>query len=203
MPNWVYNTLTIEGDVSPVQMFKAKVETPYEFVSHEYNPETKQRETKIEMSERAFSFWNIIQPPKERLGLYFGVADGSEDKTWNWYNWNNNNWGTKWDACSPTLVEDSNNKVVYRFDTAWSPADPVVMKASEDYPDLTIRLDYEEEQGWGGYYVLKAGKVLQQESWDIPNSHAEVIKRGNECWCDGYEEDDDKPFSDCPKSEVS
>jgi hypothetical protein len=203
MPNWVYNTLTVEGEISPVAMFKAKVSAPYEVTSSDYNLETQKRETKTFVSEEVLSFWNIIRPPANKLGLYHAVSNGTEDKIWGWYNWNNNNWGTKWDACNPEITEETQNKVIYRFDTAWSQPTPVLEQATTDYPDLTFTLEYEEEQGWGGKVIVKAGELISSEFWDIPNSHEELTSRGKECWCssDYYQEnEEDKPFSDCPKN---
>lgn len=203
MPNWVYNTLTVEGEISPVAMFKTKVSAPYEVMSNEYNPETKSWDNKLIENSEVISFWNILRPPTDKLGLYHAVSNGTEDRTWGWYHWNTNNWGTKWDACNPEIVEEDQNKVVYRFDTAWSQPTPVLEQATNDYPDLTFTLEYEEEQGWGGKITVKAGELISSEFWDIPNSHADYVKRDNEegCVC-AWDEETEDWFSDCPKKDA-
>tara|TARA_B100000900_G_C20283419_1_gene595042 strand:- start:19 stop:477 length:459 start_codon:yes stop_codon:yes gene_type:complete len=48
----------------------------------------------------------------------------------NWYDWACDNWGTKWDVCSPwdtdEIYSDENGETyVFKFDTAWSPPIPV------------------------------------------------------------------------------
>jgi hypothetical protein len=70
----------------------------------------------------------------------------SEDK--NWYNWNIENWGTKWDACSmqePTFTELPNGtaRLELIFDTAWSPA----MQIFEHLRGLglSVTAEYEDE----------------------------------------------------------
>lgn len=199
MPNWVNNTLTVEGDYNTVSLFKNRLARSYEAQGNYWNPETKEYETKTYTNDECFSFWNVIQPPQHKLGLYFASANGTEDKTWNWYNWNNRNWGTKWDACHPEIVSEEDSKIVYTFDTAWSAPMPVIAKLTDDFPELEITLRYVEEQGWGGVFVLKNNKVLSHDTWDIPDSHEDSIKYTGECWCEGYD-DDDKPFKDCPKS---
>lgn len=39
----------------------------------------------------------------------------------NWYDWNCENWGTKWDTHGVDLIDETANTVDIQFDTAWSP----------------------------------------------------------------------------------
>jgi hypothetical protein len=109
-----------------------------------------------------------------------------------WYDWNVANWGTKWDAHRPQ-VERSDGTVAYVFDTAWSPPLPVVERVALLFPTATVRLDYQEEQGWGGSLELQGSALLYQDSYDVPESHAEVVARGGACSCD----EEFQPFDDC------
>ena len=43
----------------------------------------------------------------------YGAAD--------WYNWNVNNWGTKWDASDAMINNKTADQVSVSFETAWSP----------------------------------------------------------------------------------
>jgi hypothetical protein len=68
----------------------------------------------------------------------------------NWYDWCLSNWGTKWNAChSDWDIEESSTMHMYRFDTAWSPPEPVIHALAIAYPNLTFRLEYtlEGERG--------------------------------------------------------
>lgn len=65
-----------------------------------------------------------------------------------WYDWCVDNWGTKWNACN-TIIHG--NEVW--FDTAWSPAIPIVKKLAELHPDCNFLLEYADEEkgtlvGW-------------------------------------------------------
>ena len=68
------------------------------------------------------------------------------------------------------------------------------------FPHLNFSLSYEEEQGWGGELASDdEGGIVEVESYDIPDSHAEYVKRDREdsCLCAWYE-DSDEFFDDCP-----
>lgn len=60
----------------------------------------------------------------------------------NWYNWNIGNWGTKWDACWPT-VEIADDEVIITCETAWEPPIQWARFAAENF-NLCIRIEYEE-----------------------------------------------------------
>lgn len=110
-----------------------------------------------------------------------------------WYNWNVSHWGTKWDASDVTCTRDEDT-LHYTFSTAWSPPAPVFAAVSVANPDLHFRFVYEEEQGWGGVVEAKAGQATVIKEWDIPASHAEIVERGGECYC---EHAADQVYPDC------
>lgn len=67
---------------------------------------------------------------------------------------------TKWNACECSL-ELGDEKLVYHFETAWSPPCPVILKASEMFPELEFRLEYfEGGAGFKGVFEAKGGKIL-------------------------------------------
>src|SRR5690606_21345130 len=45
-----------------------------------------------------------------------------------WYEWRLENWGTKWNAYSQSLERESDLSATLRFDTAWSPPQPILEK---------------------------------------------------------------------------
>ena len=63
----------------------------------------------------------------------------------NWYDWSIENWGTKWDACRPEELDASDGEWRVRFDTAWSPAEPVLQAMSEQFPELEFVATFDEE----------------------------------------------------------
>jgi len=149
MPNWVYNTLTIQGPKSEIDYIKDRLNRPF----------TLAQET-------------------------FGMGDISlsgfptKIEQVDWYSWNNSNWGTKWDVAvrdgdeypNTELLEykseGEDNWVVYKYETAWSPAVTILTKLSNMVPNSLLTLEFEEETGWGGEYEILRGEVKELAEWD-------------------------------------
>jgi len=205
MPNWVYNSVSVSGTKETIEAFYDKAIAPH--------PETFDEATgKVVYTENPeFSFWNFVAPPKEAVesGEYFGThgwADGEKkgDTPTNWYNWNNDNWNTKWDACDAyaetTINKDGSADISISYNTAWSIPEPVMEAMVKQHPELTFSFSCEEEQGWGAEYSGTEGELVEVKSWDIPDSHADYVERDNEdgCICSHYDDEDDW-YSDCPR----
>jgi hypothetical protein len=195
MPNWVYSNLTVIGDEAEVDRFVEQVGKSYE-VRYQ-NWETKQEVREVR-ENNGFSFWNIIAPEAEILDEYWGVADHTAGPN-NWYPWNNEHWGTKWDAGEVGIERHSDDHLQVRFHTAWSPPYPVIEEASRQYPTLTFTLEWEEEQGFGAEVEVKDGEFTELRSWEIPECHKDFEERDNPdgCVC-AYEDDQNYWFDDCP-----
>jgi len=147
MPNWFYFSLNVSGKKEDVQAFvenvKGKEGTNYE--------------------GREFDFNHFIPQPE---GLY---DEKSEDNVFpNWYNWNIENWGTKWNASvdDAYLVSDKEGfPYEYHYDmrTAWADPRPVIIKMLEMYPDLDFDISGEEESNAYGIYVSSSEDVFLEE----------------------------------------
>jgi len=197
MPNWVYNTLTIQGPKSEIDYIKDKLNQPFTVMHDSWNPKTMEMEvSETTYNNPVFAFWNVHSPLEDgitmdeyvkqpnRLGIdikdpeWFSkeVAHAMTQK--DWYNWNTTNWGTKWDVAvadeneySDTELleyksEGEDNWVVYRYNTAWSPAVTVLTKLSNMVPNSLLTLEYEEETGWGGEYEILRGEVKELVSYE-------------------------------------
>jgi len=57
-----------------------------------------------------------------------------------WYDWCRANWGTKWNAYESKILDDS-----LSFWTAWNTPIPFFTALSKALPDITIRVDYADE----------------------------------------------------------
>ena len=197
MPNWVFNELTIQGPKEQVDFIKDKLNSPYtRSYKHYWNMETKQQEDKVvTYSNPVFSFWNIISPSLEIMAEYLEQSpttkSGLDDMAkWHkeiqelhqtsndWYNWNNRNWGTKWDVAVndgeeyPETVlhehksEGEDQWLVYGFNTAWSPPVEAMIKLSELVPNCVVTLSWEEEQGFGGEIEFVKGEITADSGYD-------------------------------------
>jgi len=60
------------------------------------------------------------------LNVWQGSTNSEQEKAFplNWYQWNRENWGTKWNAYDTTEPEIGSDSVTIRFETAWSPPRP-------------------------------------------------------------------------------
>ena len=209
MPNWVSNNVVVTAES------KAELDAFLEKAKGE------QSKVRSEGNEK-FHFGGFIHPSDEELPYYKGEIEEEKPEGWDelssaeqlahklkfegrdWYDWNVRNWGTKWDACDVVVDESQLNVGVlaYHFSTAWSPAEGAYQRMVEQHPTLAFSFHCEEEQGWGVEYDSVSGELVETNSWDIPDSHADYVGRDNEdgCVC-SYEDDQDEWYNDCPKEE--
>ena len=198
MPNWVMNYLTVEGNPELVNELKKQVSEPYVMPVQSFGDLSFKVEDK-EINQD-FSFWNVIRPIN--MDVYHeqpkrSALDINDPNWWadtnkvsrvddSWYNWNNRNWGCKWDASSVELVADEANGenwvLVYKFDTPWSPAVPAMEKLSEQYPTLLLTLEYEEEQGWGGEIEMHHGQISAESDYEDKCYECDAINTME--WCE-------------------
>jgi hypothetical protein len=112
MPNWCNNGITLRH-ADPAMIERAAkalqegkflqefIPTPaplLETIAGSYGDEAKDQQLKLKQFE------NINQ---------FGAKD--------WYDWNCNNWGTKWDVSSDNVEIVDANTLTASFDSAWAP----------------------------------------------------------------------------------
>ena len=182
MPNWVYNSLTIEGSAEDILAIKTQLNQPFQRQHDQWNPTTGKMELQdVTYSNPVFAFWNIIKPTN--LEAYNKQSDHKlplEEqllfKGDNWYDWNVTNWGTKWDVAvsdneqwpETELVEeeDWSDRTVYVFNTAWSPPLPAIETLSLQYPNCLFTISYEEETGWGGEIEYRNGEDTVLENYE-------------------------------------
>lgn len=114
-----------------------------------------------------------------------------------WSEWNPANWGTKWDACDIQEVQeiahtDGLNKLVYGFNTAWSPAIPVVEELIKQHPDLVVEYRYAEEGGcpFAGMLFGANGEVVNSyEVEDTEDPRYLALFEDVWGWVPGYDEE--------------
>ena len=95
------------------------------------------------------------------------------EKPWfNWYKWNCEHWGTKWNTCDcySQITEDA---VTFVFSTAWSPAIPI-------FEELITKYRHETEILWADEcYGSNCGTMTHE--------------KGSRMFITKYEEDLDDP----------
>lgn len=185
MPNWVSNSITVEGNPDLINQIREQVSKPY-VMPVQANGDLAFTVKDVPV-ESPFSFWNIIKPTD--MEAYPKQPDYSSDKPYagdDWYSWNNRNWGVKWDATNPELVHDEpngeNHVLVYNFETAWGMPTNVLVELSKQFPSVLITNEYQEETGWGGEMEIANGNILSESEYNW------------KCWECDYKELDEPPY---------
>ena len=113
MPNWMRTALEVSGDQKLREKFFNAIGQGLE-------------------SEQPIDFEKIIPPPDN---LFRGNIGNDEEKYCkdnnlpNWYDWNRENWGTKWNASYCELrPSKQGDSTVLLFETAWSLPLPILEK---------------------------------------------------------------------------
>ncbi len=190
MPNWCDSELRIEGPEEDIKQFKelAKKHNRYKenpvlntnnFIPY---PEEFKKLDKLSSNwmDKADDFakkngkdaksWYCGDKLSKKLRDQFVKENGEQPSDGfnnGGYDWCLQNWGTKWGICSPELVEESKKELEYAFESAWSPATPVILKMSEMFPTLRFELRYfEQGMAFNGLYICEKGKVTEDKEGD-------------------------------------
>jgi hypothetical protein len=208
MPNHVFNLLQIESDNKEalddlVTLLGKQYKTTYTVYSKDEFTGVSIKELQEATKGGKFSFHNIVPAP---LGEGYDEAlDDTGGASQGWYEWNRDNWDTKWDAYDVTTQRLTDLIVSYDFTTAWSPPMVVIETLAKQYPDMKITFTFTEENGWGAEMQSEAGsgELVEIAKWDEPNSHSDYVARHKEyqCVCSWGEGDD--LYADCPREEVN
>lgn len=142
----------------------------------------------IEMDSALYFGGSEVCPIHEQLKV-------SSHPDW-WYNWNVANWGTKWNCAEVWHDRDDDKpvegKTSYNFDTAWSPAEPVVAALAKKFPTLTITHRYcEGGMGYAGQVVYLNGEVVSNDIYEqqegLPDEAYLTEEDGSRSWERDYD----------------
>jgi hypothetical protein len=120
---------------------------------------------------RKIDFNKIIPQP---ANIFLGDLSNEDKKHCeaqgipNWYDWNTENWGTKWGAYSMNDKRDTPDTI--HFQTAWSVPEPVVEALAKMFPDVEMQWDYADEDSGSntGRVLLKDGVTF----WHNPENQS-------------------------------
>ena len=89
------------------------------------------------------------------------------------YEWERYNWGCKWGAREPQILDEWSRGILYQFDTPWVPPTQLIEHVSKEWPELMFILEYEEcGNGFRGMAKAKAGRL--DDRW------RRILKGGSE-----------------------
>ena len=158
MPNYVRNVMTLSGNKHDISEILAKCKT----------------------DESEFDFNGIIPMPGYIYRGNLGLEERLKYGDLNWYDWSYEHWGTKWNACDPKvehsdMVCDGTNEARITFDTAWSAPIPVFEALAKQYPDLSIVVNYADEDYGSNCGIWNNGVCFHYPYGGAAESFAEYV----------------------------
>jgi hypothetical protein len=155
MPNHCEGTLTVSGPVEEIVKFREAVAT------QDPPPQTVPKQVLDRMTRKPEPVKNLLDA-RRIIPPDTGDASGPDYPDCDWCV---AHWGTKWGFYDVNR-QDNPRSSVYSFMTAWSPAEPVVLKMIEMFPKLRFRYEYYEGgMGFQGVISARNGEVTEN-SWN-------------------------------------
>ena len=122
MPNWCINTLTVtqdidinESDNSEIKKFldenkPSNCDLLIEYYNKHNEKVKEEKEKKLQDPKYTIdcNFDNEQFVNHEECLTFWGTCPRPEFQNEDWYSWNNDNWGTKWDSCNSTILSSIN-----------------------------------------------------------------------------------------------
>jgi len=180
MPNYVHSSLTIVGNKKDLIKFKT-------FAQSQVNCYTGAKELNVLDTQNFIpypkKYLDLDIKPKTKIetnefGQKFSIR-GTDGFNSGGYDWCVKNWGSKWGISEPELNVDENEKgaeytnseapdkgsrLIYSFQTAWSPISPVIKKMSVLFPKLEFSYFCNEESNAFVFQAeYKKGKLTGEE----------------------------------------
>lgn len=169
MPNWSFNNFQISGRSEEMEKFyqtalKKSTEGELIFSFSNVIPQPQKIKNTISPSSSAKGVkWLNTSKLEHREGQISEILgqqvdlipceNNTEEKCKqliqefgydNWYDWNIENWGTKWNV-EVEYFEKSDTQFSCQFETAWVPPGIFLSKLQKLFPALDIKLTYELE----------------------------------------------------------
>ena len=131
MPNWCYNEFQVSGPKEDIAKFKLQA------VGH--NPWEKPAQDE---APSPLNFHSLLPIPAKVLKSDYSNAG---------HDWEVKHWGCRWGAGDVEVMDETEDSLHYRFDTAWDPPTNFIKHVRKLWPTLTFLLDYDESgEGFKG-----------------------------------------------------
>lgn len=105
----------------------------------------------------------------------------------NWYDWNLDNWGTKWDCSDSHYTEEDK---ILQFQTAWACPDKIIAEMKLMFPDLKFNGNYADEDFGSNVGYIEDGLL-----YPLENLSEEACETAATLWGhEGYYDDEKKEW---------
>lgn len=168
MPNYCNNLLIIKGRPEDLDKFKEQYKNSVKY--HDGKEETlwidfrKVNPDKNYKDEEIEKFNANPELVKRYEGSFYEYWHDNHD-----YNYRAEEWGQKWNynGEEPAISNDK-KRLVYRFDTAWSPAIPIIITLIGRHRELDFDYSYDEPgMAFGGKIKSEQGEIIEEEEYNI------------------------------------
>ena len=200
MPNWVITRIYITGPEDKIKEFEDKAIRPEEEKVFSFDrinkrpeeldntqcPPPKPKKIKVKTQsgedlevEEIEDCNNATPEMCKDLESRFGHN--------NWYDWNNWNWGTKWD-CSESIYSQEDKML--EFQTAWSCPQEILLRMSEMFPDIQFNGSYADED-----FGSNVGYITNGGAYSLDDLSEEACETAATLWgYEGYYDDEKKEW---------
>jgi len=118
-----------------------------------------------EDKEKIDAIENELNKEKDDVALFQMLRPRPADQEENWYSWNCENWGTKWDASVYDFDRVDDNTIKINFDTAWGPC--IALYENLDSEGYEVDAFYHEEgMAFCGRYAYGADDHYEYSDMD-------------------------------------
>lgn len=133
----------------------------------------------------------------ENQKLFDALIPRPADQEENWYNWNIENWGTKWEANIIDWERTNENEIFVSFDSAWSP--PITFYESLTSEGWFIEAQYYEPGcAFIGQFIDGIDECYEYDISDLESIEAlpedlieyAGLREEHESWKEWNEEDE-------------
>jgi hypothetical protein len=204
MPNWVITKIYITGPEDKIKEFEGKCLRPNEDEDGEFqrafsfdrikqrpeelvntispSPKPEVRKVKdMQGNEIVVEVYreninNATPDQQEELRRKYGYS--------NWYDWNCNNWGTKWDCSDSHYTEEDK---ILQFQTAWACPEKIIAEMKLVFPDLRFDGSYADEDFGSNVGYIEDGLL-----YPLENLSEEACETAATLWGhEGYYDDEE------------
>ncbi len=175
MPNWCQNAILFKGETSEVTKLIETVAGSDTHLSLAKIIAVPEELTKVSSPNRD-------EKTAERLVQLYGAKD--------WYDFQVQNWGTKWDVEAQIIHDTSHGVPGYQtykepkerfvrmeFDSAWSPPLAAIEMLAKQFPKVNIYHTWDETGcDFSGYSMYSGGELVEQQEWDSFENRRQFIE---------------------------